>query len=399
MSDVRNQYEAFPYPERDPADEAKRLITGSPSDPRELDHFLFGGTRDWTKPLRALFAGGGTGDGLIQLAQLLTTAKRPYKITYIDLSKASRAVAEARAKMRGLAGINFHTGSLLDAAEFGPFDYIDCCGVLHHLRDPAAGFLALREALTPESGGLGFMVYAPYGRSGVYPLQEAFSVLFKGHSPQHRLAAAKRIYENLPSGHPFKTNPHLRDHEQSDAGFYDLLLHTQDQAFDVPHLLDTLTETGWQLAGFCHEGFYDLARYMIPPAEMGVADRMGLAEKLNGTIKAHVGYAAAATGVLPVRNGSTQRVPNLRGVKPIKLAQAVAQGTRVSFTIAGETKQVKLPRSAAPMIAAANGQQDLASIARDAKLDPIAARSIWAQVEEALLPWGMLLYSNVFKRE
>jgi len=29
---VRDQYETLPYPERDPADEVRRLITGSPSD-------------------------------------------------------------------------------------------------------------------------------------------------------------------------------------------------------------------------------------------------------------------------------------------------------------------------------------------------------------------------------
>ena len=38
MSDVRDQYEAYPYPARDPRDEAKRLITGSPSFPVEMDH-------------------------------------------------------------------------------------------------------------------------------------------------------------------------------------------------------------------------------------------------------------------------------------------------------------------------------------------------------------------------
>jgi hypothetical protein len=57
---VKAQYEAYPYPERDPADEAKRLVEGSPSHPVEIDHFLFGGRRDWTRPFRALVAGGGT---------------------------------------------------------------------------------------------------------------------------------------------------------------------------------------------------------------------------------------------------------------------------------------------------------------------------------------------------
>ena len=32
------QYEAYPYPKRDPRDEAKRLVIGSPSHLREVDH-------------------------------------------------------------------------------------------------------------------------------------------------------------------------------------------------------------------------------------------------------------------------------------------------------------------------------------------------------------------------
>ncbi|MGJ8611707.1 MAG: class I SAM-dependent methyltransferase, partial [Octadecabacter sp.] len=384
-----------PYPERDPADEAKRLITGSPSDPREIDHFLFGGTRDWSKPLRALFAGGGTGDGLIQLAQMLTIAKRPYNITYIDLSAASRAVAQARAKHRGLTGITFHTGSLMDAADYGPFDYIDCCGVLHHLPDPTAGFTALRAALG-DQGGLGFMVYAPYGRSGVYPLQAAFSQLLHGLAPQDRLAAGKAIYDTLPKGHPFKTNPHVVDHEQSDAGFYDLLLHTQDQAFDVPRLLDTLDATDWQLASFSQSGPYDLTRFMAKPPVTDPAAQMALAEKLNGTIKTHTGYAAAK-GRTDVAKPTPHLIPHLRGAPPVKIAQAVAAGKALPFKNGGETIRVTLPKTAAPMLAAVNGQRDLGTIAKLAKLDPIAAQSIWAQVDNALTPWGMLLYSDLLK--
>ena len=60
---VRAQYEAYPYPARDPADERKRLIAGSPSHLLEINHYLFAGRRDFTHPFRALFAGGGTGDG------------------------------------------------------------------------------------------------------------------------------------------------------------------------------------------------------------------------------------------------------------------------------------------------------------------------------------------------
>ena len=113
MSLIEDQYDAYPYPERDPADEAKRLITGSPSHPLEIDHFLFAGRRDWSQPFRALVAGGGTGDALIQMAQILANAGRSYDITYMDLSVSARGIAEARAAARGLEGITFITGSLL----------------------------------------------------------------------------------------------------------------------------------------------------------------------------------------------------------------------------------------------------------------------------------------------
>ena len=40
---VATQYEAYPYPPRDPKDEAKRLVTGSPSHLGEVIHFVRGG--------------------------------------------------------------------------------------------------------------------------------------------------------------------------------------------------------------------------------------------------------------------------------------------------------------------------------------------------------------------
>jgi hypothetical protein len=58
LEDVRAQYEALPYPARDPGDEAVRLITGSPSHILEVNHYLFAGRRNFNRPLRALVAGG-----------------------------------------------------------------------------------------------------------------------------------------------------------------------------------------------------------------------------------------------------------------------------------------------------------------------------------------------------
>src|SRR6185503_18891719 len=173
LDEVRAQYEALPYPPRDPREEAVRLITGTPSHILEVNHYLFAGRLNFNRPFRALVAGGGTGDACIMLAQQLADRRCPGEVVYLDLSTASREICEARANIRGLRNITFHTGSLLDlpTMNVGQFDYIDCTGVLHHLPDPSAGLAALVSVLQPD-GGIGVMLYGQYGRSGVYPLQE-----------------------------------------------------------------------------------------------------------------------------------------------------------------------------------------------------------------------------------
>ena len=204
---VREQYEAYPYPARDAADEKKRLISGSPSHRDEINHYCFGGRRDFTKPFRALFAGGGTGDGFIMLAQQLADIGCPAEVVHLDISVAAQAVAKARAEARGLNNVRFVQGSLLDAADVapGPWDYIDCCGVLHHLADPAAGLAALKAQLA-DDGGMGLMVYGDLGRTGVYPLQAALRALGGDLGPVARIAQAKKLLATLPSTNWFAAN-------------------------------------------------------------------------------------------------------------------------------------------------------------------------------------------------
>lgn len=395
MDTVAAQYEAYPYPARDPAEERRRLVTGSPSQPIEMDHILWAGRRDWSRPLKALVAGGGTGDGLIQLAALLHKARRPYEITYVDLSKAAREVAEARAKVRGLTNIRFVTASLLEAPDLGSFDYIDCCGVLHHLPDPPAGFAALRAACAP-GGGMGFMVYAPYGRSGVYPLQEAFGTLLDGLPPKDRISTARKIFEAVPEGHPFKRNPHLADHKAGDAGFYDLLLHSQDRAYDVTSLVDALQQTGWSLAQFATPALYDLAAFAEVPADIDLITRMAVAEKLRGTIKVHVGYAVPADEERkPARGTNLSQVPHLPNVPLAQLAKAVERGKVPPLKLGSEQVRVDLPKRAAPLIALVDGRRDLATIAARAGMDPLSFGPVWGAVEAALAPWGALHYSRL----
>ena len=199
--------------------------------------------------MRVLFAGGGTGDGLILFATKCQALGCPVEIDYLDVSEASLSIAQERAAVRGLRNIQFHLDSVLNASHYGTYDYIDCCGVLHHLPTPLEGFQTLRSVLK-DDGGLGAMVYAPFGRSGVYPLQAAFRTLL-GDAPQGEgLPIAKDILRRLPEAHIFKRNQMVQDHTESDAGFVDLLLHSQDRAYTVPELLQTLDDADFELVSF-----------------------------------------------------------------------------------------------------------------------------------------------------
>ncbi|MEP2890012.1 class I SAM-dependent methyltransferase [Tateyamaria sp.] len=387
--DVQAQYEAYPYPERKPTDERKRLITGSPSLPVEMDHWLWGGARDWSQPLRALIAGGGTGDALIQLAQLLTDAGRSFEITYLDMSVAARRLAEKRAEVRKLKGITFVTGSLLDAGEYGPFDYIDCCGVLHHLADPQAGFNALAGALAP-GGGMGLMVYAPHGRSGVYPLQAAFGRMFAGLPPEKRLKRAKAVFRALPDAHPFKRNTRLVDHEQGDAGFYDLLLHGRDRPFSITELMGALDQAGLEYAGSPQAMLYDPTPLVGDgAAALNPVETMQLAEDLRGTFKTHVIYARAKGQVVPPPLGQDDAVPHLRGGGAEGLAAHVAKTGRIIIDTSGEAFTFDVPKEAAAMIAQVDGARNLATIRMGGDAEA------WYAVERALCPSGMMHYSRL----
>lgn len=402
MDPVAQQYEAYPYPARDPADEAKRLIEGSPSHPLEIDHFLFAGRRDWRLPFRALVAGGGTGDGLIMLAQKLADMACPAEIVYLDLSKASRAVAEARARARGLKNIRFVTGDLLTAPDLGPFDYIDCCGVLHHLPDPDAGFRALRDALAPD-GGIGLMVYAPLGRSGVYPLQEAFRALLAGDAPADRAALAREVLARLPPAHPFARNPLLGDHLSGDAGLCDLLLHGRDRPYAVADLIGALERAGLGLVSFVEYGRYDPARH-LPPGEafrvrlarMDPAARAALAERISGTMKTHIAYAtlrgregeAAATGDGP------EDVPHLRGLDAGALARRVRAKGGVNATLDGSTYRLTLPRAGASALAQIDGRRSLGQIAKAVGCGWIEFLQIWTPTARELAGFNLLHYSR-----
>jgi SAM-dependent methyltransferase len=399
---IKEHYDAYPYPARDPKDEHKRLIAGSPSNPLEIDHHVFGGRRDWSQPLRVLVAGGGSGDGLIQIAQILTDAKRPYDITYIDLSVSTRKVAEERASIRGLKNITFVTDSLLNAPGYGAFDYIDCCGVLHHLPEPQAGFDALASALAPM-GGLGFMVYAPYGRSGVYPLQQALGVLTAGMTPQDRLAFGKKVFQKVPQNHEFKRNTLVGDHNDGDAGFYDLLLHSQDIACTVNDVVGYLDKAGLALQDFTHPAMYRLDGLLPPdfkrPNGLSRVDEMQLAEKLRGNMKTHVGYAVKVGARVDIEPTDPAGIPHFIGEDPKKVATFILQRGGFPVAINGQKIGLGISPPAAKLLGLIDGVSSVGRLQEASGLELSVFNAVWAKLSDLLCSYGLLLYSGLNERK
>jgi SAM-dependent methyltransferase len=403
---VRAQYEAYPYPARDPGDEAHRLITGSPSHLLEIEHFvLAGGCSDH---LRALVAGGGTGDGAIMLAQQLAYRGNG-SVTYLDMSTASLEIAKARADARSLANISFHHGSLLDLPGFdwAPFDYIDCCGVLHHLAAPDEGLAALTSMLS-EQGGLGLMLYGELGRTGVYPAQRAIARLLGDGRDDESMRLARRLVDTLPSSNWLKRNEHLSDHlAGDDAGFHDLLLHSRDRAYLVGEIAELITGAGLRITGFLPAAAYDPCQYLddadlrARAAALPEEARWALAEELSGAMKTHVLYAVrqgneaggAATGFAPAM------VPVLREMAAERLAASLEKSRRLSAELAGVERQFELPEGAAQIVALIDGRRSLRQIhgrlrAGGAKLSWPDFEAKFAMIFEILHGINLLLFAG-----
>ena len=418
MSDdpLRQQYEAYPYPARDPKDERKRLVVGSPSGLDELNHYLFAGARDFRQPFRALVAGGGTGDGAIMLAQQLanraldlgvnpTLRRGPHEIVYLDLSQAARRIAEARAEARGLANIRFVTGSLHDLAELapGPYDYIDCCGVLHHLEDPAAGLAALTKVLAP-GGGLGLMLYGAYGRRGVYELQELLRRLGGEQPLAEQVQLARRLLAQLPASNWLRRNPFLGDHKKTDAELVDLLLHARDRAYRVPEVLELVGGAGLRCVTFLERARYEPASYLNDPqllqrfAALPQAERWTAAEALAGSFKTHVLYASRAAGETVAVPGP-RSVPVLNKESGPALARAVARDLALRLEVGGLSLTRALPALAPAILQRIDGTRSLAAIAAEIAasnpaLTPERFAEEFAQLYAVLNGFNLLLLRN-----
>src|SRR5271154_775107 len=229
-------YERHPYPP--PVDDLQAYRQVWDDQRRRAESHLFWPAEPYRDDRSILVAGCGT----TQAAHCALRWPRA-QVIGIDVSAKSIAFTLGLKRKYALANLEVRQLAVERAADLGQgFEHVVCTGVLHHLPDPDAGLRALHDVLEPN-GTLNVMVYAPYGRAGVYMLQDYCRRLGIGGTATELRDLAASL-KALPPDHPLasllRNSPDFADR----AGLADALLHPQDRSYSVPELMSFLDRAG-----------------------------------------------------------------------------------------------------------------------------------------------------------
>jgi SAM-dependent methyltransferase len=241
-------YERHPYPP--PVDDLEAYRTLWTDDRRRADAHLFWPHEPYRDDRTILVVGCGTS----QAARHALRWPRA-KVVGIDVSASSIESTERLKRMYGLDNLELCQLPVERAADLGrSFEHIVCTGVLHHLPDPDAGLRALHGVLEPD-GAMQLMVYAPYGRAGVYLLQDYCRRLGIGATAPEIRALAQSL-QAIPPDHPLM--PVLRNAPDfgNEAALADALLHPCDRAYSVPQLMHFIEAGGFSFGRWIEQAAY-----------------------------------------------------------------------------------------------------------------------------------------------
>ena len=285
MTTHTEQYNKFPYPERDPEDEKKRLVKTSLDDVKNIKEVT---GLQLNKDSKILVIGCGTGDQTTYLSTQLQNTD----ILAIDLSEASIAIAKKRLENRNLSNVEFRCMDLFKLELEGEFDYINACGILHHLPDPLEGFKKVRQLLKP-GGVAGIMVYGKYGRTGITQMQVALKLLLKDESDVHeQIRITKDLLAGLIPTNWFCRGKDLVAAMQRDIDIYDILLNPSEKAYSLPEIWKEIDDADLEFVDFESAK----TRLLLKP-EMYISDREILRKLNNLTEEEKMVFTEVYAGV------------------------------------------------------------------------------------------------------
>ncbi|MGB6984908.1 MAG: class I SAM-dependent methyltransferase [Candidatus Aquilonibacter sp.] len=241
-------YERHPYPP--PHDDIESYRRRWDDQRRRADSFLFWPHEPYRDDRSILIAGCGTSQAAHYAVRWPNA-----KVVGIDVSAASIAHTQELKRKHNLENLELHQLSVERAPELGAtFEHVVSTGVLHHLPDPDAGLRALRDLLAPN-GAIHLMVYAPYGRAGVYMLQDycrRLGIEANDEGIRDLAASLKALPQDHPIVHLLRNSPDFA----SAAGLADALLHSQDRAYSVPQLFEFLDSASVRFSRWLRQAPY-----------------------------------------------------------------------------------------------------------------------------------------------
>jgi SAM-dependent methyltransferase len=284
---VRGFYDRYPYPR--PVDSlANYRRLWQDEQRRRADYHLFWPAEPYREDRSILVAGCGTSQAAKHALRWPAAL-----VTGIDFSATSVRHTEELKRKHNLNNLQVYQLPVERVNELErSFDQILCTGVLHHLADPDAGLRALRGALKPD-GAMHLMVYAPYGRAGIYMLQEYCRRIGVRPSVQEigDLVTALRA---LPRGHPLEHLLREAPDFRQEAALADAFLHPQDRAYSVPQLFEFIQEGGLEFGRWLRQAPYlpqcgGIAEtpHASRLAQLSVEEQYAAVELFRGTMVRH----------------------------------------------------------------------------------------------------------------
>jgi SAM-dependent methyltransferase len=371
---VRAFYDSHPYPAPIDNLDRHRELYRNP-DRRRAVSLLLWPTEKQRANREILVAGCGTSQGAIHALR-----EPDARVTAIDFSETSLGHTRNLQQKYGLRNLDLHRLAIEQVSELGrTFDQIVCTGVLHHLRDPDIGLRSLRSVLAPN-GVMHLMVYAPYGRAGIYMIQEYCRLLGVG-TTEAELRDLSTMLDVLSADHPIAgVVRRAKDFRNPDA-LADALLHPQDRAYSVPQLYAWLERCGLSFGRWFEQAPYlpqcgAMARtpHAARLASLPPSLKYAAVELLRGTMTRH--------SFIAYRNdhpGESQPITfegdAWRGYVPVRLPWTLcvrervpASSVAVLINRAHTYPDLALPIDSAQerVFAAIDGERSISEILRDA---------------------------------
>lgn len=224
---VRSQYEENPYPRW------KVESVFKPYHSKMID-------QKYHQDINVLIAGCGTGKHIVSTFNFYPNAK----FTAIDISKASLSYAKRKLIEYGLDDkVDLLHCDILDAKNMDKqFDFIECCGVLHHMEKPLEGLKSITSLLKP-GGKIKLAYYSTLARQSVFAARDY--IQNQGFEPTPSGIRQCRKFmteESFSEATAFPIYKWTDFHSLSECR--DLMFHVQETCYNLHEIEASLQEAG-----------------------------------------------------------------------------------------------------------------------------------------------------------